>query len=131
MQSFLSEFGTDPGQPYLKSFYGPIPTDKRFAKVEYIQVSSTALDPGTTQVIFNLDPKEPPTCYLISDIILKAQTVITKENGTLPDEGFFHRDQSIHIEGEFPPPRHAKKVPPLPCQKTRTAVNKNFFIWLL
>ena len=117
MQSFLSEFGTDPGQPYLKSFYGPIPTDKRFAKVEYIQVSSTALDPGTTQVIFNLDPKEPPTCYLISDIILKAQTVITKENGTLPDEGIFHRDRSIHIEGECPPPATQKKCRHCPAKK--------------
>jgi len=84
MQSFISEFGTDPGQPYLKSFFGSIATDKRFAKTEYIQVPSTSLDPATNQVTFLLLPQEAPTCYLLSDIVIKAHTCITRADGSLP-----------------------------------------------
>jgi len=88
MQATQSEFGTQPGQDYIKSLFSDVPADTRFSSCRYIQIPPvTAIDVNTTQVVFMLPARESPSCYLLGDMLMKATVVIRKSDGTsLPDQ---------------------------------------------
>jgi len=88
MQATQSEFGTQPGQDYIKSLFSDIPADARFSSCRYIQIPpNTAIDLNTTQIIYSLPPRESPACYLLGDVLMKATVVIRKSDGlSLPDQ---------------------------------------------
>ena len=91
MQATQAEFGTTPGQDYIKSLFSDIPSDVRFSSVKYEPVPpNTAIDANTTQIIYTLHPKENPACYLIGDMLMKLQVTIRKADGTsLPNNESF------------------------------------------
>jgi len=91
MQATQAEFGTTPGQDYIKSLFSDIPADVRFSSVKYEPVPpNTAIDATTQQIIYTLNPKENPACYLIGDMLIKLQVVIKKADGvSLPADGAF------------------------------------------
>lgn len=91
MQATQAEFGTQPGQDYIKSLFSDIPSDVRFSSVKYEPVPpNTAIDATATQIIYTLHPKENPACYLIGDMLMKLQVSIKKADGTtLPDNAAY------------------------------------------
>lgn len=86
--SVLVENSVAPSAEYLQGFFSEQPTDLRFSKVEYEQIiPHSALDMNSHDVTFVLDTKEPPFCYLIGDMLMKATIIMTKKDGkTLPDK---------------------------------------------
>jgi hypothetical protein len=78
---------TIPSELYISSFFSKVPTDSRFVRVAYQQVMPfTAIDKTSDKVQFLFDTLKSPMCYLLSDMLMSATVVITKDDRvTLPD----------------------------------------------
>lgn len=87
MEATVQESGTFPAQRMIDSFFADLPTDMRFTKTAYQQiVPHTAIDKNSKTIEFILDRLDAPFCYLVSDMLMMATVLITKEDGkTLPD----------------------------------------------
>ena len=83
----VQEQGTFPAENMVSSFFSDKPTDLRFTKVAYQQiVPHTAVDANSKNIEFIMERLDSPFCYLVSDMLMQATVVITKEDGkTLPD----------------------------------------------
>ena len=83
----VQEQGTFPAENMVSSFFSDKPTDLRFTKVAYQQiVPHTAVDANSKNIEFILEKLDSPFCYLVSDMLMQANVIITKEDGvTLPD----------------------------------------------
>jgi hypothetical protein len=81
------EIQTVPSESYISSFFSKVPTDSRFVRVAYQQVMPfTAIDKTSDKVQFLFDTLKSPMCYLLSDMLMSATVVITKDDRvTLPD----------------------------------------------
>ena len=85
----VSENATLPSEDYVSSFFSKIPTDAKFSRVSYQQVvPSVPIDKNSTTVHFILESLKSPMCYVISEILMSATVIITKQNKVdLPDVG--------------------------------------------
>jgi len=85
------ESGTYPATNYINSFFTDLPTDLRFTKTIYQQITPhTAIDINSKNLQFILDRLDSPYCYIISDALIQGTVLITKADGvSLPDKTRF------------------------------------------
>jgi hypothetical protein len=89
MDVTVAETATIPGTDYVKNIFSTLPTDYRYSKITTQQVLPvTPLQPTSKTVDFILSKLDAPYVYLLSNTLICANVVITKENLlTVPDTG--------------------------------------------
>ena len=82
----VTETNVIPSQNYVSSFFSKLPTDSRFIRVNYQQISPfTAIDKTSNKIEFIFDTLKSPMCYLLSDMLMSVTVVITQtDRTTLP-----------------------------------------------
>lgn len=76
------EVGTVPSINFVDSLFQPLPRDERYANVAYTQLNSTTSLVGSDKLVYTIMPFDPPLAVDISDMLIKVQLKITKENGS-------------------------------------------------
>jgi hypothetical protein len=81
----LAEANTTPSGSFIENLFLNLPTDARFKQViTHKFVPRTGLDENSTQIEFVLPALDAPNCYFISNVMIEATVLITKEDNTLP-----------------------------------------------
>jgi hypothetical protein len=80
--SAVVEVGTVPSINFVDSLFQPLPRDERYANVAYTQLNSTTSLVASEKLLFQIMPLDAPMAVDISDMLIKVQLKITKENGT-------------------------------------------------
>ena len=83
----VTEVKTVPSESYVSSFFSHLPTDSRFTKVAYAKiVPSTGINIYSDTISFIFTSLSSPSVYLLNDMLISAQVVITKKDRiSLPD----------------------------------------------
>ncbi len=73
----VTETHTVPSQDYVSNFFTKIPTDARFVRVSYVQITPfTAIDKSSDKVQFIFDTLKSPMCYLLDEMLISCQVSI-------------------------------------------------------
>jgi hypothetical protein len=69
MDVTAQESGTYPASSFVGGFFNELPTDMRFTRTYYQEISPhSALDNNSTNMNFILDRLDAPYCYLLSGV---------------------------------------------------------------